>query len=75
LSDPKIPSQQPGFVERRRRPRSAEDTTSWEQVTIQRVAARVKALPEPGFEPEGDADDFGWERAVLERLRRRLDEG
>jgi hypothetical protein len=75
LADPENPSKPPAFIERRRRPRDAEDTASWEQVTIQRVAGRVKALPEPGSDADGEGEDLGWERAVLERLRRRLDEG
>lgn len=69
LADPEDPTKPPGFIERRRRPRNAGDKTSWEQVAIQRVTGRVKALPEPG----GEGEDFGWERAVLERLRKRID--
>ena len=73
MADPEDPTKPPGFIERRRRPRKAEDTTSWEQVAIQRVAGRVKALPEPGPAADGEGEDFGWERAVLERLRKRID--
>jgi hypothetical protein len=74
LADPQDPTKT-AFVERRRRPRRAEEATSWEQVALQRIAGRVNALPGPGSTGDGEAADFGWERAVLERLRRRLDEG
>lgn len=72
--DPQDPSN-PGFVERRRRPRNPDDAASWEQVAIRRVARRVKTLPDTADPVAGEDADFGWERAVLERLRRRLDEG
>jgi hypothetical protein len=75
----------PGFVERRRRPREPGETANWEQRAIQRVVGRVKALPvesasgpekgQPAAPDEGANADFGWEQAVLERLRRRLDGG
>jgi hypothetical protein len=71
LADPQDPTKT-AFVERRRRPRRAEEATSWEQVALQRIAGRVNALPGPAS--DGEAADFGWERDVLERLRRRLDE-
>ncbi|HET9694242.1 MAG TPA: hypothetical protein VFP48_07645 [Steroidobacteraceae bacterium] len=44
------------------------DAENWEAATLRRVAPRVESLPESP--PE--ADDFGWEEAVLENLRRRL---
>lgn len=75
MADPKDPARPPGFVERRRRPRAPGDAVSWEQVAIRRVAGRVRAFPEPTAGAADEGDDFGWERAVLERLRRRLDEG
>lgn len=41
---------------------------NWEAEALRRVAHRVNSLPES---PPG-AEDFGWEQAVLEHLRRRL---
>ena len=46
-------------------PRGGDD---WESVALRRVAARVDqppALPQ-------EAEDFGWEEGVLEKLRKRL---
>jgi hypothetical protein len=46
-------------------PRDGDD---WESVALRRVTARVEqppALPE-------EAEDFGWEEGVLEKLRKRL---
>ena len=40
----------------------------WETRALSRVAARVGDLPPVPAE----ADDFGWEEGVLERLRQRL---
>ena len=40
----------------------------WEARALSRVAARVEDLPPVPAE----ADDFGWEEGVLERLRQRL---
>jgi hypothetical protein len=40
----------------------------WETRALNRVAARVDDLPPA---PE-EADDFGWEAGVLEKLRQRL---
>ena len=42
----------------------------WESVALSRVAARVEDLPELPHE----AEDFGWEVSVLEKLRKRLNE-
>jgi len=42
----------------------------WESVALSRVAARVEDLPSL---PE-EAEDFGWEASVLEKLRLRLNE-
>ena len=53
-------------VDRRKTDRDAD--ASWETIALQRVARRVEGLPETPTE----ADDFGWEEAVLEKLRRRL---
>ncbi len=44
------------------------DGDDWEAVALRRVALHVEALPDTP--PE--ADDFGWEEGVLERLRKRL---
>ena len=46
-------------------PRQDDD---WETRALSRVAARVDDLPPVPAE----ADDFGWEEGVLEKLRRRL---
>ncbi|MGL6223570.1 MAG: hypothetical protein ACRC6L_08300 [Steroidobacteraceae bacterium] len=40
----------------------------WETRALNRVAARVEDLPAVPDE----ADDFGWEAGVLEKLRQRL---
>jgi hypothetical protein len=40
----------------------------WETRALSRVAARVEDLPQVPAE----ADDFGWEEGVLEKLRLRL---
>lgn len=53
-------------LERRKTDRDAD--ASWETIALQRVARRVEDLAETP--PE--ADDFGWEETVLEKLRRRL---
>jgi hypothetical protein len=45
--------------------RSGED---WQSVALRRVSARVEELPAPPQE----AEDFGWEEGVLEKLRKRL---
>jgi len=42
----------------------------WESVALSRVAARVEDLPAL---PE-EAEDFGWEASVLQKLRLRRDE-
>jgi hypothetical protein len=42
----------------------------WESVALSRVVARVEELPELPAE----AEDFGWEASVLEKLRKRLNE-
>lgn len=42
----------------------------WESAALSRIAARVEALPAL----PGEAEDFGWEASVLEKLRLRLNE-
>jgi hypothetical protein len=42
----------------------------WESVALRRIAARVEELPPLPVE----AEDFGWEASVLEKLRLRLNE-
>ena len=42
----------------------------WESVALRRIAARVEELPPLPVE----AEDFGWEAGVLEKLRLRLNE-
>ena len=44
------------------------DADNWEAAALRRVARHVEALPEAP--PE--AEDFGWEEGVLEKLRKRL---
>lgn len=44
------------------------DADNWEAAALRRVARRVEHLPETP--PE--AEDFGWEEGVLEKLRKRL---
>lgn len=51
--------------DRRQEPGKAED---WESIALRRVARRVETLPDSP--PHGD--DFGWEEAVIEKLRERL---
>lgn len=49
-------------------PPVAQDPDDWETRALNRVAARVEDLPPLPDE----ADDFGWEEGVLEKLRQRL---
>ena len=51
----------------RKNPGPAED--NWEAAVMRRVARRVENLPAP----PADADDFGWEQDILEKLRKRLE--
>jgi hypothetical protein len=44
------------------------DADNWEAAALRRVARHVESLPETPSESE----DFGWEAAVLEKLRKRL---
>jgi hypothetical protein len=41
---------------------------NWESEALRRVSARVAEFPAPPQE----AEDFGWEEGVLEKLRKRL---
>jgi hypothetical protein len=50
-----------------RKPAGGDDD-NWEAVALSRVARHVEQLPDV---PE-EADDFGWEEGILERLRLRL---
>lgn len=52
----------------RRKEERQPDAEDWESIALRRVARRVEALPES----PPHADDFGWEEAVLENLRKRL---
>ena len=52
----------------RKNTKSPPAEANWEAEALRRIAPRVESLPETP--PEGD--DFGWEKAVLENLRRRL---
>jgi len=55
-----------------RMPKPNEDGSAgdWESVALSGVVARVEELPELPAE----AEDFGWEASVLEKLRKRLNE-
>lgn len=48
--------------------KSRLDADNWEAAVLRRVARHVETLPEAP--PE--AEDFGWEEGVLEKLRKRL---
>jgi hypothetical protein len=47
---------------------SLREDDDWETRALSRVAARVEDLPPLPAE----ADDFGWEEEVLQKLRQRL---
>ena len=47
---------------------AARTGDDWETLALSRVSVRVEDLPSLPSE----ADDFGWEEGVLERLRNRL---
>lgn len=51
-----------------RRKEERHDAEDWESIALRRVARRVESLPDS----PPHADDFGWEEAVLENLRKRL---
>ena len=44
------------------------DADNWEAAALRRVARHVENLPDSP--PE--AEDFGWEEGILEKLRKRL---
>ena len=52
------------------KPNNERIADDWESVALRRVAARVEELPAL---PE-EAEDFGWEAGVLEKLRKRLNQ-
>jgi hypothetical protein len=52
------------------KPNDERLASDWESVALRRVVARVEELPELPVE----AEDFGWEASVLEKLRKRLNE-
>ena len=52
------------------KPNDERFASDWESVALRRVAARVEQLPALPDE----AEDFGWEASVLEKLRKRLNE-
>ena len=49
-------------------PTATQPGDDWETLALSRVSARVEDLPPLPAE----AEDFGWEESVLERLRHRL---
>jgi hypothetical protein len=53
------------------KPFDPTETGNWEALALSRVARHVEALPTPSDE----AEDFGWEEGVLEKLRKRLSQG
>ena len=55
-------------AERRKEERQDDATEDWESIALRRVARRVETLPES----PPHADDFGWEEAVLDNLRKHL---
>jgi hypothetical protein len=44
------------------------DAEDWESIALRRVARHVETLPDS----PPNAEDFGWEEAVLQKLRKRL---
>jgi len=61
-------------IERRRQPRDPQAPANWEQIVLQRMAARVRSL---SGTPTSDADateQGGWEAAGLRTLQRRVQE-
>jgi hypothetical protein len=52
------------------KPNDERIASDWEAAALSRVAARVEDLPALPAE----AEDFGWEASVLEKLRKRLNE-
>jgi hypothetical protein len=52
------------------RPVDERQVDDWESLALSRVSARVEDLPPLPAE----AEDFGWEEGVLEKLRKRLNE-
>ena len=55
------------------KPNDEPIAADWESVALSRVAARVEELPALPALP-AEAEDFGWEASVLEKLRKRLNE-
>jgi len=47
---------------------AGHEADNWEAVALRRVARHVEELPDVPAE----AEDFGWEEGILERLRQRL---
>ncbi len=45
-----------------------QEADNWEAAALRRVARHVEELPDVPAE----AEDFGWEEGILERLRQRL---
>jgi hypothetical protein len=52
------------------KPNDERIASDWESVALSRLVARVENLPVLPAE----AEDFGWEASVLEKLRKRLNE-
>lgn len=44
-----------------------QEVDNWEAVALRRIARHVEELP-----PPAEAEDFGWEEGILEKLRQRL---
>jgi len=61
-------------IERRRQPRDARVPVDWEQIVLQRMASRVKALAGNETGAADAAATDGWERSVVQQLHRRMRE-
>ena len=59
---------EPEMTKPERRREERHDVEDWESIALRRVARRVESLPDS----PPHADDFGWEEAVLDNLRKRL---
>ena len=57
-------------MNRKPEPNDVRSAGDWQSVALNRITARVEELPALPAE----AEDFGWEAGVLEKLRLRLNE-
>lgn len=75
-----VPHRQPSKVpaapeqpERRQQPRDPQAPADWEQIVMQRMARRIKALSSNTTTP-AETQGGGWEDTVVRRLQRRMQE-